>query len=134
MVLITSLWEEHYLDSALTISAIRSAIMMIGMLVLARGMLGINEPSQTRKPVTPRTRPLWSVTAPMSSPAPMRHVPVGCQVPPVDFSTKSSRAESSAIRCFSVSPSVTTVRMSAARNVAPTESSTAPKTASRKAL
>jgi hypothetical protein len=41
----------------------RSAIMMVGIFVLAQGIDGISDASHTRKPSTPRTEPLASVTA-----------------------------------------------------------------------
>ena len=37
--------------------------MMVGMLVLAQGIDGITEASQTRKDAMPRTRPCGVVTA-----------------------------------------------------------------------
>src|SRR5690606_5477924 len=77
---------------ALTWSAIFSAIMIVGRFVLAQGMDGMTDASQTRSPPTPWTRPDGSVTAIGSSEAPIRQVPLGCQTPATAPSTKRSSA------------------------------------------
>ena len=53
-------------------SAIFSAVISVGKLVLAQGTSGKIEASTTRRPSTPRTRPCVSVTAMGSPSAPMR--------------------------------------------------------------
>src|SRR5690606_23365401 len=56
-------------------SAVRSAIMVTGALVLPPGSSGITEASTTRRPSMPRTRSCGSTTAAAS--LPMRQVPAG---------------------------------------------------------
>ena len=56
-------------------SAARSAIIMVGALVLPPGRLGMTDASTTRRPSTPRTRSSGSTTA--TSSLPMRQVPIG---------------------------------------------------------
>ena len=58
-----------------------SATMMVGMLVLARGTVGMIEASTTRRPSKPRTRPTRSTTASRSVEAPIRHVPATWNMP-----------------------------------------------------
>lgn len=87
-------------------SAIRSAIMIVGMLVLAQGIDGISDASQTLNPSTPCTRPVDDATAMGSSADPMRHVPDGCHVPPTWRRTNSVSAASSSSSPRMVVPSV----------------------------
>src|SRR5215813_15038967 len=64
--------ERRYFPSCKIASAIFSAVISVGKLVLAQGTTGKIEASTTRKPSTPRTRPWGSVTAMLSPYAPMR--------------------------------------------------------------
>jgi len=57
--------------------ATRSAIMMVGALVLPPIRLGMTEASTTRRPVMPRTLHSWSTTAIGSLSAPILQVPTG---------------------------------------------------------
>src|SRR5436190_7829736 len=57
--------------------AIRSAIMMVGMWVLADGMSGMIDASATTRPPVPWTRPAASTTAPAAGSEPMAQVPTG---------------------------------------------------------
>src|SRR6476646_3783596 len=57
--------------------AIRSAIMTVGMWVLAGGMSGITDASATERPSIPWTAPAASTTEPVSGAGPMAHVPTG---------------------------------------------------------
>src|SRR5215471_9982287 len=86
-------------------SAIFSAVMSTGKLVLAHGTTGKIEASTTRKPCTPLTRPWVSTTAIGSSSRPMRHEHEACQTPIVAFRTKASSASSSFITSSKVKPS-----------------------------
>jgi len=58
-------------------AAIRSAIMTVGMWVLADGMSGITDASATDRPSIPWTAPAASTTEPQSGAGPMAHVPTG---------------------------------------------------------
>src|SRR5881396_3323042 len=58
-------------------AAIRSAIMIVGMWVLADGMSGITDASATDRPSIPWTAPAASTTEPHSGAGPMAHVPTG---------------------------------------------------------
>ena len=58
-----------------TQSATRSPIIMAVALVLARVTWGMMDESATHRPLTPRTRHCWSVTAIASPSGPMRQVP-----------------------------------------------------------
>jgi hypothetical protein len=62
---------------ALDVRATRSAIMMVGALVLPPIRLGITEASTTRRPSMPRTRHSWSTTAIGSLSGPILQVPTG---------------------------------------------------------
>src|SRR5437763_13794973 len=57
--------------------AIRSAIMMVGMWVLADGMSGMMDASATVRPPVPWTLPAASTTAPAAGSEPMAQVPAG---------------------------------------------------------
>src|SRR5262245_62453807 len=57
--------------------ATRSAIMMVGALVLPPTSVGITEASTTRRPTTPCTRQRLSTTAIGSVPRPILQVPTG---------------------------------------------------------
>ena len=73
---------------AIITSAIFSALMSTGKLVLALGTRGKIEASTTRRPLMPpRTRPCVSVTAMGSPSAPMRHEHEACHTPIVDLPT-----------------------------------------------
>src|SRR5579872_6827961 len=63
------------------VAAVFSATISTGMFRLAHGTVGIRDASHTRKPSTPITRALGSVTAMRSDGSPIRHDPHGCQVP-----------------------------------------------------
>ncbi len=58
-------------------AAIRSAIMTVGMWVLADGMSGITDASATDRPSIPWTAPAASTTEPEPGDGPMAHVPTG---------------------------------------------------------
>jgi len=58
-------------------AAIRSAIMTVGMWVLADGMSGITDASATDRPSIPWTAPAASTTEPQPGAGPMAHVPTG---------------------------------------------------------
>jgi len=73
-------------------SAIFSAIITVGMLVLAVGSVGINEASTTRRLPMPITRPPVSTTDSGSSSRPMRQVPDACHSPTTFLRTCSSSA------------------------------------------
>ena len=76
-------FRSRYHDAVLSLrikSAARSAIIIVGRLVLALGMRGITEASMTRKFVTPRTRHEGSTTAVRLSTRPIEHVPTGCAI------------------------------------------------------
>src|SRR3954462_7986471 len=88
-------------------SAIFSAVIRTGKLVLAQGTCGNTEASTTRNPPTPRTRPAGSVTAIGSSSDPIRQEQVACHVPTAARRTKASQASSSVITSCSVTPSMT---------------------------
>src|SRR5215475_624235 len=62
-------------------SAIFSAVISVGKLVLAQGTTGKIEASTTRRPCTPLTRPSVSTTVIGSSVLPMRHEHEACQTP-----------------------------------------------------
>jgi len=57
--------------------ATRSAIMMVGALVLPPTSVGITEASTTRRPSSPRTWHWLSTTAMVSLSAPILQVPTG---------------------------------------------------------
>src|ERR1700724_2653882 len=76
-------------------SAIFSAAIRVGKLVLAHGTTGQIEASTTRKPCTPLTRPCVSTTAIGSSGRPMRHEHEACHTPIAALRTKASIALSS---------------------------------------
>src|SRR5262249_24441552 len=84
-------------------SATLSAIMIVGILVLALTIFGITEESATRSPLTPYTRQYGSTTAIGSLSAPMAQVDVGWKLAPV-----ASRISSSDIGL--VAPSAATRR------------------------
>ena len=106
-------------------SATRSAIMMVGVLVLARGIVGMREASQTRRFSTPNTRPWPSVTAIGSSERPILQVPEACHTPPTEAPRNAVSATSSARRCSSRMPSVTAPWIRCGRS-GPAASSIAP--------
>src|ERR1700730_18659677 len=58
-------------------AATRSAIIMVGALVLPPTSVGITEASTTRSPCRPRTRQRWSTTAIGSLAGPILQVPTG---------------------------------------------------------
>ena len=60
-------------------SAIRSPIIMVVQLVLARTQLGIMDASATRSPCIPWTRPCWSTTDIGSDAGPILQVLVRCR-------------------------------------------------------
>ena len=72
-----------------------SATMMVGMLVLARGTVGMIEASTTRSPSKPRTRPAVSTTASGSFAAPIRQVPATWNMPATFWRMCSASASSS---------------------------------------
>ena len=92
-------------------SAIFSAAIRVGKLVLAQGTSGKIEASTTRRPLTPRTRPSGSVTAIGSPSAPMRQLQEACHTPMVALRTKSSSASSSAMTSSMGPASVMRLRM-----------------------
>ena len=69
--------------------------MMVGMLVLARGTVGMIEASTTRSPSKPRTRPARSTTASRSVEAPIRQVPATWNMPATFWRMCSASASSS---------------------------------------
>ena len=69
-------------------SAARSAIMIVGALVLPDGSVGITDASTTRRPSTPRTRSCGSTTD--ASSLPMRQVPIGWYTVSARARTKST--------------------------------------------
>ena len=69
--------ENNYDDVRLTISLARSAIMMVGALVLPEVIVGMIEASITRRRSMPRTLKSVSTTALGSFARPILHVPTG---------------------------------------------------------
>src|SRR5258705_9515408 len=86
-------------------SAIFSAAIRVGKLVLAHGTTGKIEASTTRKPCTPLTRPCVSTTAIGSSGRPMRHEHEACHTPIAALRTKASIASSSLMPSSNGNPS-----------------------------
>jgi 4-amino-4-deoxy-L-arabinose transferase-like glycosyltransferase len=74
--------DRNRMNAGAAIAAeIFSATMMVGMLVLARGTVGISDASTTRRPSMPCTRPAGSTTASRSSAGPIRQVPATWNMP-----------------------------------------------------
>src|SRR6476646_9219620 len=103
--------HQAYFPSCTIPSAIVSAVMRVGKLVLAQGTRGKIEASTTRRPSTPRTRPCASVTAMGSPSAPIRQLQEACHTPIAALRTNASQASSSPITSSNLKPSVMKLRM-----------------------
>lgn len=88
-------------------SAMRSAIIKVVALVLARMQLGMIDASTTRRPSNPRTRPRWSTTAIGSESGSILQAPeMCCEVetfPSSHWSSASSEFRSASVGSIQLS-------------------------------